>query len=199
MQSRQSRGSLFWQRILITTVALVVFVLRLVFPMMQIDAVSLGLLVVAILPWLSSLIKSVELPGVGKIELQDVKAAVEKVEAPEASAEDQAASDAQSSYLAIAQQNPSLALVGLRIEIEKRLRALAEKAGVPKSRPLTQLARDLVDHGVLSSRSVGGLLDLIGLGNQAAHGVEVAEDAAISAVEYGPKILKTLDSKLAKI
>lgn len=39
---------------------------------------TLVLLVVAILPWLAGAIRSVELPGVIKIELRDVKAATEK-------------------------------------------------------------------------------------------------------------------------
>ena len=198
MNARHKHALLFKQKTAITVGALLVFAIRLVFPSLPIDAISLGLLVIAVLPWLSSLIKSAELPGLGKIEFQDVKSAVDKIESIEASGPADSSSENQASYLAIAEQNPSLALVGLRIEIEKRLRALSEKAGIPKSRPLTQLTHDLAERNLLTQRSVGGLLDLITLGNQAAHGVEVSEDAAYSAVEFGPEILRTLDSKLKR-
>jgi hypothetical protein len=44
----------------------------------QIDGVTLGLLCLGSLPWLAPLIKSVEIPGVGKIEMQEVKAQAEQ-------------------------------------------------------------------------------------------------------------------------
>jgi hypothetical protein len=67
---------------------------------------------------------------------------------------------------------------------------------VPRSRSLVQLTRDLEERGVLHPQSAGGLRDLIALGNQAAHGVEVAPEVAYSAVEYGPRVLRVLDAKL---
>jgi hypothetical protein len=48
-------------------------------PGLKLDLPSTILIVVAILPWLAPVIKSVELPGGFKIELQEIKAATEKV------------------------------------------------------------------------------------------------------------------------
>jgi hypothetical protein len=44
----------------------------------QIDGVTIGFLCVGFLPWLAPLIKSVEIPGVGKIEMQEVRTQAEQ-------------------------------------------------------------------------------------------------------------------------
>src|SRR5207249_11615303 len=63
----------------ITVVALFLALAHLLFPSIKIDFVVLVLLLLAALPWLAPLVKSVELPGGLKIELQDVKEAAEVV------------------------------------------------------------------------------------------------------------------------
>lgn len=62
-------------RIIITGVAILVAALNLWVPDLKIDGITLALLLVAVAPCLAPVIKSVELPGGFKIELQDVKAA----------------------------------------------------------------------------------------------------------------------------
>jgi len=66
-------------RFIITIAALALAVGHNIWPDVKIDTITLILIVVAILPWLASVIKSLELPGGFKIELHDVKAATEKV------------------------------------------------------------------------------------------------------------------------
>jgi len=176
------------------------FAVHLIFPNLKIDAVSFGFLLLALLPWLSPLIKSAKLPGGFEIEFQDVKNAADKVAAGEpAAAAIGPAAVPEPSYLTIAEQDPRLGLILLRIEIEKRLRAIADKVGLPKARSISQMLRELEGQGVLSSESLGGLRDLISLGNQAAHGVPVSSDAALSALDYGPRVLGILDAKLAQL
>ena len=190
--------SLHKLKIVVTTVAAIALISHVLFPNLSIDAVSLGLIALGILPWLAPLIKSAELPGGFKIEFQDVKQAAEKVAAGEPAAAAMS-SVPEPSFLAIADQDPNLALTGLRIEIEKRLRTLAEKYGLPRNRSLARLIADLQERAILSAEACGGLRDLIALGNQAAHGVEVAPDVAYSAVEYGPRVLQVLDAKLIQL
>jgi hypothetical protein len=64
--------------IVITTVALMIVILHNVFPQLKIDGITFGLLILAALPWLAPLIKSIELPGIGKIELQEIKRQAEE-------------------------------------------------------------------------------------------------------------------------
>src|SRR5258706_9699571 len=45
---------------------------------LHIDSITIALLLLGFLPWLAPLIKSIEIPGVGKIEMQEVKAKAEE-------------------------------------------------------------------------------------------------------------------------
>ena len=92
---------------------------RVVFPGLNVDAVSLGFLALAFLPWLSPLIKSAELPGGVKIEFQDVKAAARKITGTETVLDLTLGGQSDFSFISVAAQDPALAVVGLRIEIEK--------------------------------------------------------------------------------
>ena len=59
--------------IFITTAALLISAAHLLWPAVQIDAITLGLLVLAVVPWLAPLFKSIELPGGWKVEFQELK------------------------------------------------------------------------------------------------------------------------------
>lgn len=182
----------------VTLTAVTALVVRTIFPDLQIDAVALGLLILALLPWLSPLIKSAELPGGVKIEFQDVKEAAEKITRHAITVGGVTIELPEPGLLAIADQDPNLALVGLRIEIDKRIRALAEAHGVSTRLPLPRLTTQLAELGILDREIASGLRDLVALGNQAAHGTPVSRDAALSAVDYGPQVLAALDAKLVR-
>jgi hypothetical protein len=65
-----------WVRALgpfLTLGALVLVVVHLIWPHVRIDSITLVLLAVALLPWLSPLFKSIELPGGWKFEFQELK------------------------------------------------------------------------------------------------------------------------------
>jgi hypothetical protein len=79
-----------WLRWLITIVAILVGLIRIKFPELSIDAVSLGLIILALAPWLSPIIKSIEIAGIGKIELQELKDKVQKLEGAVSSANQKA-------------------------------------------------------------------------------------------------------------
>ena len=61
-------------RIVITVIALLLIFVHRQYPSVAIkDQSEIGLIVLAVLPWLASVFKSVDIPGVGKFELQDLK------------------------------------------------------------------------------------------------------------------------------
>jgi hypothetical protein len=94
----------------------------------------------------------------------------------------------------VASNDPNLALVGFRIEIEKRLLELAQKYGIEfRKRPLGQTVRRLQEKEVLSSSVASGLSDLIALGNQAAHGARVAPEGVDWLMDQGRAVLIDLD------
>ena len=183
-------------KIAISIICVILGVAHLIWPDVKVDLATLVLLVVAILPWLADVIRSVELPGGFKIELQDVKAATEKVTGGKVTSQPaQPPMGGDIQFLReIAGSDPNLALVGLRIEIERRLAQLAELAQIPATRRSAGvLLRDLMAREQIDRQTAAGLGDLIALGNQAAHGAEVSSTAAAWALDTSPLILEMLD------
>ena len=94
----------------------------------------------------------------------------------------------------VAGTDPNLALVGVRIEIEKRLIELAKRRGIDSSRKsLGYLLRQLQQDQTIPSDLASGLNELTALGNRAAHGTEVSQDAAAWVLDIAPTILGILD------
>jgi hypothetical protein len=188
-------------KIISSLVCVSLAILHNAFPKFSIDYVTLLLLIVAGFPWFAPLVKSLELPGGFKIELQDVKTATDKVSAetmklrePEAAAPVSRVSLEEESAIErlrnLAHSNPNLALVGLRLEIENRLVELGRTEGVPtEGRRVGWILRELQRRKKLSPATASGLNELVALGNQAAHGTNVTRDAAEWAIDTAPTIL----------
>ena len=182
----------------ITLGAAVVIGVHLACPSLAIDGITLTLVVIAIIPWLAPLFKSIEFPGGWKITFRDLAKVKERAEqanllAP-ATAVDK---DVEYPFQIVAADDPNLALAGLRIEIEKRLRRLAQSADISIYRTTVgKLMRLLYQKGVLSQEAYGVLADLIGLLNEAVHGAEVDGRAVDWVMEIGPRILKALDERI---
>jgi len=159
--------------------------------------ITLALVLIAILPWLQPLIKSVELPGGFKVEMQELNNATEKAEAAGLLAKQPLRQNMALSFISVAQTDPILALAGLRIEIEKRLRGISETHGIPdKKLGVRRLTVQLGEHSVLTPQQISILNDLIVLLNNAVHGGDVPPEAAKWAIEIGPRLLASLDEHL---
>lgn len=65
-----------WLRLSISMGCLGLLAVHLAFPSLTFDAVALGLVVASIVPWLSDLIKSLELPSGLKLEFQELRGEV---------------------------------------------------------------------------------------------------------------------------
>jgi len=185
-------------RIAISISCAVLAIGHLIWPHITVDSATLVLVVVAILPWLAAVIRSVELPGGFKVELQDVKAAAEKItgsKVPAVRPARESVGGGVEFLREVAGGDPNLALVGLRIEIERRLSQLADLAQIPSARRSAgSMLRDLMAREQIGRQTAAGLGDLIALGNQAAHGAEVSPNAAAWALDTSPLILDVLDS-----
>lgn len=186
-------------RQVITVGALVLALVHLAWPTLAIDAVTLVLLVIALVPWLAPIFKSLEFPGGWKVEFQELqKAAVRAEQAGLLAALTERPSQAEFAFQRIAEEDANLALAGLRIEIEKRLVSLAEQSGIDiRNRGLGQLLRLLSQHNVLGQQERSVLADLTGLLNSAVHGARVDRQSADWAIEIGPRLLGALDQLVA--
>jgi hypothetical protein len=159
-------------------------------------------LVLAALPWLLPYLKSMELPGGFKIELKDIKDALDQIregseelvhlELKEVTPE---LSKQINLLKEVGGKDPNLMLIGFRIEIEKRILELAKSKGLDVERvPLHSLINELQKKQVLLPPVASGLIEIVLLGNQAAHGAQVSSDAAEWVLDFGVDVLKSLDS-----
>jgi hypothetical protein len=179
--------------IAISAIALALAGLHLALPSLAIDGKFITLLAIAIAPWLGTMFESLEFPGGWKVKYRDLKETAEK--AKEAGLLAPAAEPTTPAYLRVAEQDPNLALAGLRIEIEKRLRKIAENKGIDAHRlSMTQLLRRLSDAQAITAPAKSVLSDMTSLLNEAAHGARVEPRAADWAMDVGPQILSALDA-----
>lgn len=178
-------------RLLITPAALTLLTVDLVRRGFVLDLTPLLLFVMAILPWMTDLILSAKLPGGVEIAFKDIANAEEvagAVSAPERR-RGNLFDDWQST-------DPRLALVALRIEIERRIRELARRTSRPHSGSLHALIQNLGEARVLSAKFVPGLLELVNAGNAAAHGAEISPAVNDWAYSRGAAVLARLDAEL---
>jgi len=176
--------------------AISAIIVHAIYPNIKIDSITLGLFIIAILPWITSIIESAKFPGGWEIKFRDLKEAAEKISPKEELAEEL---DESLSFVKMAEYDPNIALVALRVEIEKRLRELAKLAKIENFRmSLSKLLRELQRKEILTSSVFSGLQEIIMAGNQAAHGAKVEPTIADWAFTYGPKILAALDEIIQK-
>ena len=205
-KAHMSRGL----KILISALAVVLALIHQFVPALTIDATTLLLIAVAILPWILQYLRGFEIPGVIKIDLADAKAATDKVTRTVQPGAGQLAITGHPPTVEVSQNDffanlrtiygsdPNLALVGFRIEIEKRVRELARVYKLGNERdPLQRLMRDLINRGVIPPDAGSGLIEMIALGNRAAHGAAVSPDAASWVLDVGPSILLQLDALIS--
>lgn len=183
-------------RWLITLIAFSVGVIHLVWPTAAIDGVTAMLLLVAVIPWLQPLFKSIELPGGLKVEFQDLQNVEERAKAvglldmpPSTDGHP------QYSFLEVASSDPNLALAGLRIELERRLDILARSRGHVAPRGIGTLLRFLNEVQLINGYERAVLSDLAALLNSAVHGARVDSEAAQWALDIGPQILQALEDR----
>lgn len=161
-------------------------------PDLKIDAVSLGLIVIVLVPWLGRIFRTIKLPGGFEVEYPDFdKVAADIPDGPVALGTVPAG---QPSYLQVRSLDPNLALVGLRIEVEALLVRLWEKTieGGEAPRSARRLLHDLRREDSLPPNVAGALDEILGAGNMAAHGVEPPPGAHEFAFDEGPRVLAYL-------
>jgi uncharacterized protein YegP (UPF0339 family) len=153
----------------------------------------------AIAPWLMPVVKAFELPGGWKIEFQELRATRDKAEQAGLLVpppESEGRHDFDYPFQVIADQDPNLALAGLRIEIEKRLNRIAKVKGISARKPgIIILMKELLRAKVLTEDEYSALSDLTLTLNSAVHGAKIDENAKTWAMDIGPQILEALNRK----
>lgn len=180
--------------------AILVAVIHLIWPKLTIDSITIALIVIAIIPWLGSLFKSLEFPGGLKVEYHELQKASEKAKKAgllKSTLDKKSKKKPKISYQQISLEDPNLALANLRIEIEKRLMKIAESHGLEiRKGGVVSIARSLKETNLLSGNEYSALLNVVVLLNSAVHGHKVDADGANWAFETGNQILQALDEKI---
>ena len=97
----------------------------------SLSAVALGLTVLALSPWLIKILKTLEMAGI-KVEFREQFAQItERAEDAGLLSEPDQRLGTQETYESIYNSDPTLALAGLRIELERRLGELAVRRPLP--------------------------------------------------------------------
>lgn len=183
-------------RILVTIGAVALIILRMQFPDVPVDNTILFLSALAVFPWLAGVFRSIELPNGYKIEMQELNSVSNVISKSNKNSKNlEPITDeikrSKPSFLRLSDSDPNLALVGLRIEIEAKLKSLAHSFDI-SSNSLRIIASGLCDKGVFSQETSDALQRLIELGNKAAHGAELETEAFKWVFENGPRILSSL-------
>ena len=140
---------------------------------------------------------SIELPGGIKVEFKDLKNAEAKAKKAGLIKETPLRHEAKYSFLIVASIDPNLALAGLRIEIEKSLIQICERYNIPTGKlGIGHLMRILVDKQIINQEENAALLDMVATLNRAAHGHGYDERIGDWAIEFGPKLLESLNEKI---
>ena len=188
-------------QITITAVAIALVVIHSIRPSWTIDSITIVLLVIAVIPWLAPLFKSLKFPGGWEIEFRDLQQARDKaVKAGLLPPLGTTSKAEEYSFELVAERDPNLALAGLRIEIEKRLRQLAisRNLSIQKTASTGNLLNTLSHAQVLNPDERSVLADMLGLLNSAVHGATVDPRAASWAIEVGSPLLKSLDDRISE-
>ncbi|WP_290952182.1 hypothetical protein [Hyphomonas sp.] len=165
--------------------------------------VTVALLSIAAVPWVFSLeklpqyISSFELPGGTKVELRSASE-----EAKGIILEEPIETTDVDSFIEVIRQNPDLTLVGLRLEIERRLRTLFHKLELDAGRQhmsIRHLQASLKEAGMLTQQEASLLNDLWPVLNRAAHAQTIDGDSQDWAISAAKPLINNLDARIDRL
>jgi hypothetical protein len=168
-----------------------------------ISLTALGLLALAALPWLIPFVrsfnlplKSMKIPGGVEFEFNQL----EQISEQAAKAGLLRPAGNKYSFQTVFDEDPNLAMAGLRIELERRLRELGSIAGINVSRTaILHLVHALEGNGTLDRSEISVIADLLPTLNQAVHAHDLDTRAFDWAMDVGPQLLAGLDAKIRGI
>lgn len=169
------------------------------------DKGTVALLAATGLPWALPIfieqlgIKELHLPGGVKMNFEaKINNATEKLaNTPLLESQREGVSETMPLLDLLLQQDHNIAVVAARIEIERRLRKLAEENQIRYDRPvgIRVLIRDLSERNLLSPTEGAGLADILFVMNEAAHGARIDIHAANRALDIAKSIIHGLEMR----
>jgi len=186
-------------QIFITAASLLALCAHIAWPELKIDGTTVALIVVAVLPWLTPLLRSLELPGGLKLEFREqLKSTSNRARAAGLIAPPEEVDNLPTyPFERVVKEDPKLALAGLRIELEILLSRWASMNGIEAEQAsVGRLLRLLGDRDLLTREERSILSDMVGLLNLAVHGRDVDFRSAEWALREGKAILASISQRL---
>jgi len=187
----------------ISLLCIFLIIIHATFPEYSIDSTTIALIVILIVPWLLPYIKTVKLPGGIEITTREIQL-LEEVTARSAIGTIPIAMRPPirrrlpSIHFTLFKTDPNLALASLRIDIERKLRAIAKRRQFDVKRlPLWQVLNIFRDREIIGSSEFESLKMIIQICNKAVHAKKVEPDLALRVLDMGELALRYLDSKMA--
>lgn len=184
-------------KVFVSLVFIGLAVLRVLYPELNIDVITIIFIILAMFPWYSQNIKALELNGIGKVELvsgkEELEEKVAKVGRTKSVLKEKTAE--RYSFYNLRYTDQKLALAGLRIEIEKELKRIAERSEIKISNiSLGKLTELLSQHELITHNEYALIRDIIVVLNKAVHSqLDDYKDADFDWVfEFGLDVLESL-------
>lgn len=185
----------------ISLLCISLIIIHAIFPQFSIDSTTIALIIILIFPWLLPYIKTAKLPGGFEISTREIQQ-LEEVTARSAigtifvAMRPPTRRRPPSTYFTLFKTDPNLALASLRLDIERKLRAIAKKRQMDVRRlPLWQVLKVLHDREIIGPSEFESLKMIIKICNKAVHTEKVDPDLALRVLDIGELALRYLDSK----
>lgn len=189
-------------KILTSLIFVAIFLIRLFKPDINIDNTSIVLLLLALAPWFIQYIKTLEINGVGKVELvnttkkKEIEQKVDNAGINELLPNEK--SNIRYTFYNLRYNDPKLALAGLRIEIENSLRKIAVQNDIDDNyKGIGKMTETLSQHQLIDNDERSLISDITGILNKAVHSQiqEYNDDSIDWVFDMGLKILNFLEQK----
>jgi hypothetical protein len=183
--------------IIITCAAVALMVIHLFYSTIAIDIITITLFIIAIIPWAGQIFQSVKLPGGIEFVYRELSQVSEKLAEENLVAEP----TAETEYFIDNRMDSVYRLAILRVEIERRLRALARMydIDVNRARGIGGLTVQLHRVKALSLGEIEVLRQISRILNMAVHGGEQIEEAVAAwALDEGPRLIAGLDKRISQ-
>jgi hypothetical protein len=183
----------------ITATAVFLFIVHFFLPQVKVDAIALFLFAFAVIPWLGRVFTKIELPGGMKFEYREFEIAAEEakesglIQERAVSISGSQATLVDRGYIHLLTSDPTLALAGLRIDLEQHLNKLASKRDIPPRLSLLRLVSALVNAEVINQRQSKALLSILRSLNGAAHGEQIDSMQAEEVMKVGQELLQSIE------
>ncbi|KAB2934594.1 MAG: hypothetical protein F9K24_02125 [Leptonema illini] len=151
---------------------------------------------IAVAPWILTIIRRLELPQGWAVEfrVEEELREIQERAIKSGLVKENQKTGASYSFQTVLDTDHRLALAGLRIEIESRLRKIADSYGINTNhKGVGHLIRDLSNKGSITEEQIAVIRDLLGLLNRAIHADDIDLTSAQWAANEGAALLNGLD------